>query len=432
MELRRYLRVLGRRRWLAAAAFLVTSLMTFALVLPQPPVYESRGTALLHPRLPGTEGDAIDASDLLIRGVKIAETYATVARSELIRERAESRLGPDIDPSGVTVGAEVLTDTNILSISARGGDPEAVQALSEAVVAATVAYAQSLDDAYVISPLDEPKVPKNPVGPNKRLTIAIGLVLGMLLAVVLALFAEYLAGGRGADRSVMDARTGLHSEGYLRKRLREEMSRADRTGRGFSLAAFRITMRHTVDGEPWRAPGSRDLRRIGELLRLTVRREVVLAHLGDGEFGALLPDMGRSVADGLLARWEAGVVAILDGHDDGINAVPHLSKGVCQYRDRRFVGDREAMLAVQRLSDQEATTSGGARAHVADVRQIEHAPTDNDNGSRPDTEVESGRSPEPATVTSAEPGGPMARQHQGRYRRSEASKGKPRAANRKR
>jgi capsular polysaccharide biosynthesis protein/GGDEF domain-containing protein len=421
VELKRYLRVISRRRWVAAIAFLVTSLTTFVLVIRQPPVYEASGTVLLHPRLPGTEGDAIDAFDLLIRGVKVAETYATVARSELIRERAEARLDPGIDPSGVTVGAAVLTDTNILSISARGRDPAAAQALSDAVIDATVAYAQGLDDAYVLSPLDEPKLPANPVGPKRGLTIAIGIVFGMVLAVVLALFAEYLGAGTIGDSSVTDPRTGLYNEGYLRKRLREEMSRADRTGRAFSVVAFRVTMRHRVDGEPWRAPATRDLRRIGELLRLTLRDEAVLAHLGDGEFGALLPETGRAAADGLLARWETGVIAVLDGHDEGANAVPHLTRGVCQYRDRRFVGDREALLAVERMSDRE--TTGEARSAAGSGAAATEEPP---NGSGPAANGPAspieGSTPAPASLDPQQVG----------FRRPGASKGKSRAANRKR
>jgi capsular polysaccharide biosynthesis protein/GGDEF domain-containing protein len=350
MELRRYLRVLRRHWRLAVIAFLVTSDTTLVLALREPTVYEATGTALIRPRLPGTNSEAIDASDLLVRGVKIAETYASVARSDMVRARAEASLDPWIDPSGVTVGAEVVTDTNILSISARGTRPEPVHAMSEAVLDATIAYAGSLNEPFLLSPLDEP-TPPSPVGPNKALTIAIGVILGMLLAVVLALFAEYLNGGLDPDGPLADPRTGVHNEWYLRKRLREEMSRADRTGRAFVLAALRVTMRHTGDGEPWRAPRDRDLRRIGELLQLTVPQDVVLAHLGSGEFGAILLDIDGPMADRMLARWEEGLLAVLYALGDGVGAVPHVTTSLCRYRDQRFVGDREARLTALSLSD---------------------------------------------------------------------------------
>ncbi len=422
MELRRYLRVLRRHWRLAVIAFLVTGDTTLVLVLRQPEVYEATGTALIRPRLPGTDSDAIDASDLLVRGVKIAETYATVARSDMIRDRADARLDPRIDTSGVIVGAEVVTDTNILSISARGTDPEAVRAVSEAVLDATIAYARSLNEAYLLSPLDEPTLPKSPVGPNKGLTIAIGVIFGMLLALVLALFAEYLSGDRDGDDPLTDPRTGLHNEGYLRRRLGEEMSRADRTGRAFVLAAFRVTMRHSVDGERWRTPGDRDLRRIGELLQLTVPEEVVLAHLGNGEFGAILL-VDLPVADRMVARWEGGLLAVLNALGDGADAIPHLTKGLCAYRDQRFVGDREAKLTAQSLSDR------GSSPHEATTAIEVHpaAPDQSGNGARPAAEAED--SSDHGTVLHAksapgpEPGGD---------RGPVAPRGKRRAAKRKR
>jgi capsular polysaccharide biosynthesis protein/GGDEF domain-containing protein len=355
VELRRYLRVLRRHWRLALIAFLVTSDTTLVLTLRQPTAYEATGSALIRPRSPATDSEAIDASDLLVQSVKIAETYAAVAHSDMIRDRAEADLDPWIDPSGVAIDAEVMTDTNVLSISARGTDPEAVHAMSEAVLQETIAYATSLNDAFQLSLLDEP-APPQPVGPNKALTIAIGVVFGVLLAVVLALFAEYLKGGLDPDGPLVDPRTGLHNEWYLRTRLLEEMRRADRTGRAFVVAAFRVTMRHAGDGEPLRAPRDDDLHRIGELLQLTIPEDVVLAHLGSGEFGAILPDIDRPAADRIVARWEEGILAVLHALRDRAGALPYVTRSLCRYHDQRFVGDREARLAALSLSDRGSST----------------------------------------------------------------------------
>jgi uncharacterized protein involved in exopolysaccharide biosynthesis len=91
MELKRYLRIVRRWAGLVAVGYLVTSTATFWLVSTGTPMYESKGTLLLGPRLPGAVGDAIDASDLLIRGVKIGKTYATIAVSTSIRDRSTRR-----------------------------------------------------------------------------------------------------------------------------------------------------------------------------------------------------------------------------------------------------------------------------------------------------------------------------------------------------
>jgi len=383
VELRRYLRVISLHRRLAALAFLVTSALTVVLVFLQPPVYQSTGTSLIHPRV-RDQGDAIDASDLLIRGVKIGETYATVARSSMIRDRAEATLDPGLKVSGITVAAEVVTDTNILSISTRGNDPVAAQALSTAVMDATVDYSISLNDAYVISPLDPPEVADSPVGPNKGLTIAIGVISALLLAVVAALFAEYLRGGLERRRSAEDDRTGLLNEGFLSRRLWEEISRADRTGRTFALASFRVGLRRSGDDDDgWRPPGDPDLRKIGELFPLTAAPEVVIAHLGEGEFGAILPDMDGPAAYRMLARWEAGISAVLEGRvPEAID--PRFAEGVCLYRNEAFDGDREAVRLARQLTDREVATVVRGQQPRADTawHQLDRGEPDRGNPAR--------------------------------------------------
>lgn len=355
MELKRYLRVLARHWWLAGIALNVTVLATLALVSAMPPVYESTGTLVLRPRLPGTESDAIDASDLLIRGVKIAETYATVAKSDLIRERAVAQLDPEIDPSGVKISAEVLTDTNVLSITASGSDAQAVQALSAAVMTATDDYVDSLEDAYLMVPLDAPTLPGSPVGPNRVLTIGIGGVLGLMLAVVLAMFAEYLRGDPRRDDPLKDASTRLHNARYLRERLHEEIKVSDRTRRTFALAVMRVAIGQAGDGGPRRVPAPRFLRRIGELLRLAVADEVAVGYLGNGEFAAILPETESAEADELLVRWESSAIAVLEGQKPA-SSFPKVVAVCCRYAQGSFIGGHEAMLVFQRLLDEEDPT----------------------------------------------------------------------------
>jgi capsular polysaccharide biosynthesis protein/GGDEF domain-containing protein len=459
MELKRYLRVLARRRGIGAATFFLTSVATVILVTFQGPVYEAGGTALLHPRQPGTD-TAIDASDLLVRGVKIAETYASVARSELIRERAEARLG-GLDASGVTVTAEVVTDTNILSITARGGDPEAVPALAAAVMDETIEYVVALNDPYLVSPLDEPR-DAGPIGSNKGFTIALGALFGLVLAVILASFAEYLDGGLEPESPLRDEPTGLRNEEYLKERVAEEMSRADGSDRIFALAAFRVAMRRTDEGsEHWGSPSELDLKRIGEFLPLTVPGEVVIGHLGEGEFAAILPDMDRAAADRTLARWETGVSTVLDGHGSGARATSGFSEGVCVYSNGAFDGDREAVRAARRLTDREASTVVRARTAPVQIhpaaspaprgerRPPARAPrSDPDpprraegesagNGARRGGPVELHAAPDPEVVVvppadeepARGPGPPKAAT--GGQRSTKASKGRPRANRRR-
>lgn len=191
MELRRYVEVSCRWWWVVFLAFLATTAVTVSSVASQRPSYESSATFVVRPRPDDASQDA-RAFDALIRGVTINTTYASIARSRVIRDRAEEELDPAARHDEMTVSARVLTDTNIVSVSVRGPDPDNVLELAEAISVETVEYVNRLSDVYVLQPLDQPTRPGSPVATNRMLTISIGIVLGLVLGVGLAMLVEYV------------------------------------------------------------------------------------------------------------------------------------------------------------------------------------------------------------------------------------------------
>lgn len=200
MELRRYLEVSRRWWWLVGLALLATAAVTVSSVASQRPTYESSATFLVRPRSDDASEDA-RAFDALIRGVTINTTYASIARSDLIRGRAEDRMDPDARADDMSVSAKVLTDTNIVSLNVKGPDPDHVITLAEAISAEAVEYVNGLSDVYVLQPLDEPTRAEAPIATNRTLTISIGVILGLALGVGLALLVEYLRKGGATPRS---------------------------------------------------------------------------------------------------------------------------------------------------------------------------------------------------------------------------------------
>jgi capsular polysaccharide biosynthesis protein len=194
VELRRYLEVSRHWWWLVSLALLAAAAVTVASVASQTPTYQSSASFLVRPRSDDASEDA-RAFDALIRGVTINTTYASIARSQLIRDRAEERMDPEARADEMSVSAKVLTDTNIVSLSVKGPDADHVLALTNAISAEAVEYVNGLSDVYVLQPLDAPTRADDPIATNRTLTISIGVVLGLALGVGLALLVEYLRRG---------------------------------------------------------------------------------------------------------------------------------------------------------------------------------------------------------------------------------------------
>jgi capsular polysaccharide biosynthesis protein len=341
VELKRYLAVLLRAWWIVLTALAVSIAGTYYFIDRQPLVYESTGTFVVRPRSVETD-DSVRAFDTLIRGVEITATYATIARSNLIRARAEAALDESLLRSSARIDAEVLTGTNVLSIAVRGPDPTGVQRLAAAVGDKTTGYVDELNSAWMLQPLDVPTIPENPVSPDKPLTLAVGTVLGALVGVAMASLRDYLSGPVRPAGDPDSARTEVDATEPPLAALGRQVREAQRAGRRFSLGV--LTVAPPAGSAGGEAPDvrSRDLSSIADVLRLTLREGDALAHLSDGTFVALFPDLPADQAEHLLVGWEVGIASILSSHHTGDAPSADISTGLCEYRNEAFAGDEKA------------------------------------------------------------------------------------------
>lgn len=343
MELRRYLEIVGPRWWMVATAVGVTTLLTIMLVVPQPWVYGASGTFVVRPRSVDS-AEVVRAIDTLIRGVEINSTYATIARSESIRDRARARLGPDFSASGMNVDADVLTGTNVLVISVRGPDPETTAEFARAIGDETVAYIAALEDAFELNPLDSARANERPVGPNKMLTVVTGILFGALVGVAGALVADALSraaiqkrGQVGDDpgwrKAIKDQPTGTAHEDFFMMRFSEEMSRAKHSDRAFAVGLLRFV----VPTELIDKDHTTLLRSAADSAGSWLREEDVLSHVGGETLAVLLPDLNVAEGTQIMARWKSDVIERLGADLPSDFAI---TVGVANYTGTEELPDR--------------------------------------------------------------------------------------------
>jgi uncharacterized protein involved in exopolysaccharide biosynthesis len=205
VEAHRYLSVCRRWWWIVLSALIVTVLATIALVGSPARVYESTASFVIQPQAV-EEGDQVRALDALVQGGTVGETYASIARSKLVKARATESLNPQQRGRHVTVSAEVVTGTRIIRVTVRSGNPATAHRFAAAVSRETEAYVNGLADNYRLDRLDAPTMPTHPLPTKRVVTYALAGILGLMLGMALAFFADYLWRARMAASQLSRSR----------------------------------------------------------------------------------------------------------------------------------------------------------------------------------------------------------------------------------
>ncbi len=132
-----------RLRWLALAAASAVLLAAVAYVVTGmlPPQYASRVTLLVGPSL---SSDSVTLNDVLV-GQALAPTYAQLAVTRPILERASQRSGITATPDDLANAISTLAPANssLVEVTVTYGDPDHAAALANAIATELVNYAAS-------------------------------------------------------------------------------------------------------------------------------------------------------------------------------------------------------------------------------------------------------------------------------------------------
>ena len=380
MELKLYLRILLGKWWLILIAVVATVVPTYLYVNNQPWIYESAATFVIRPRA-SSEADTegfVKAVDTLSNRVEINTTFAEVASSSIVKDRAVDALGlSGSERRGLKVNSRVIAGTNVLEITVQGLDPATVRDVAEAISIETVTYIGGLYDVFELEPLDLPEQSNKPVSPNKTLNIAVGGFLGVLLGISLVFLLEYLKGSEEEDVSfnIIDPDTGVYNKTYFMLRLRQEMSRAWRNRYSLSVALLEVNNRSLASGSSQQILAAKALPQVTVSLGPNLRDEDILAHLGDSTFALLLPDMPGKAAKDLLeeVRGKIGLFAPDEmGTEKGLTI--YSSIGIASYQNGDI--DEAVFLeqAAEALAEAGTATYGKVSLYTPRAEEDDQAP----------------------------------------------------------
>jgi succinoglycan biosynthesis transport protein ExoP len=205
MELLAFLRTLRAKWWLVLVALLITLGATMVFTFTEPWVYQATATFVVAPTTSFEDaGGFANGLEILSRRSEIANTYAEVANSRLIKDMVSGELGLSAEQErSLFVNSQLRASTNVLEITVEGHDQVLVRDFADMVGTKVESYAQDLYETYQLKPLDQARLPTAPIRPNKSLYLLLGGALGLVLGVGLAFLVQYLQMARepGAERS---------------------------------------------------------------------------------------------------------------------------------------------------------------------------------------------------------------------------------------
>ena len=197
MELRDYLRVL-RQRWLTIAiTIVVVTGIALLLTIRATPQYES--TARLF--VSTSESNTSDAYQGGLFSQQRVKSYASLLGGSEMASRIAEQLNDGTLPEDIQkkLKASVQPDTVVLSISATDPSAEHAQQIAQTAAEVFTAYVAELETPpgkstapVKASVTDAATAPKTPVSPQPLRNILLGLVLGAMLGLGLAVLRDVL------------------------------------------------------------------------------------------------------------------------------------------------------------------------------------------------------------------------------------------------
>ena len=139
------------------------------------------------------DNNALTNSDLQA-GSYLVKDYREIILSQNVLSQAIEELKLDLTPAELSkkISVSVPTDTRILSITAKDGDPKEAARIANGLRNAAAEKIIAVTKVSDVTTLDEAEVPQTPSSPNIRRNVLLGFIAGAGLMVVLMVVVEVL------------------------------------------------------------------------------------------------------------------------------------------------------------------------------------------------------------------------------------------------
>jgi succinoglycan biosynthesis transport protein ExoP len=205
VNLRDYLLIIRRRKWLGIIVLAATLSTAAGLTSLATPEYESFSSIFIGPQGAGFD----QATNSLSLAERLTKTYARMLGSLPVAEKAVRDSDLAVPPQYLRSHLLVtpVEDTTLIELRVRDPDPVQAANMANATAEAFVDLAEDLTTppgsntpTVPVAVFEKALIPTDPVSPNTSRNVALAAVLGIVVGLGLMLAAEYLeVSVRGAE-----------------------------------------------------------------------------------------------------------------------------------------------------------------------------------------------------------------------------------------
>jgi capsular polysaccharide biosynthesis protein len=196
LDVRDIIRILKKRFWLIFSITLIAALISgLYSVYVLKPIYQSKVSIVIGKLQDATEQSQYNYNDVMMFQ-NLMKTYAQIANSRTVAQKALELLGSKDNMTVKEIMSQTTVtpqaDTQIIELSVKNGSPELSKAVLDAVCQSFTEEATRIFPSGYLQIIDTSEVPKIPVGPRKKLNVAIAFLLGLMASLGLSFMLEYL------------------------------------------------------------------------------------------------------------------------------------------------------------------------------------------------------------------------------------------------
>ncbi|CAM2760717.1 Wzz/FepE/Etk N-terminal domain-containing protein [Hathewaya histolytica] len=193
IDLHKVSEILVKRKKLIAIittiSLLITGIISFFIIKP---TYETKATIVI-----GKEEEKNDKQNSyndIMMFQKLVKTYAQIAESRTVIEKVAQKVGNGLTYEKLKGRIKVIPqpDTQIMEIKVLSKKPEEAYSVLNSLGEIFISESKRIYPTGQIEILDKAVVPEKPIKPNKKLNMAIALLLGLFLSTGASFLLEYL------------------------------------------------------------------------------------------------------------------------------------------------------------------------------------------------------------------------------------------------